>query len=407
MNPSEIQLLLTAKDMASGVVRAAAGILASSLVTGLGNVARMAAEDEANTEKLRIAVENTGTAYADLEPIIAARIKQGQDLAFSDDKTRDALAALAATTGSTESALRLLGQAQDLSRAKNMDLTAAAELVGKVAMGNTSILKRYGVVLDEGAGATEALAALQQKFGGQAEAYGNTTKAAIERTKDSIDEWRESVGAALGPAGQYLALLGDMSPAVTAVSGALGLLTPAMWGAVGSFIAAAAPVIAVTVAVVAVGVALYQVWETVSLVRDNWDKFVYALTTGRLNDIPVFGFIFGKIRDLMGFLDGIRQAWDNLTSMFANGISFPKIELPHFASGGVVPGPVGAAVPIIAHAGERIIPVGGGGGGGDVGGGSVNITVYGSVIGITDLESRIRAAVTDGKRAGAFRGVIA
>lgn len=50
----------------------------------------------------------------------------------------------------------------------------APEIVGKAAEGNIGALARYGIMLKEGATATEAFATLQQKFGGQSEAFANT-----------------------------------------------------------------------------------------------------------------------------------------------------------------------------------------------------------------------------------------
>ena len=42
------------------------------------------------------------------------------------------------------------------ARAKNMDLSKAGDLIGKVLNGNTTILNRYGVRVKEGATAQEA-----------------------------------------------------------------------------------------------------------------------------------------------------------------------------------------------------------------------------------------------------------
>ena len=62
-----------------------------------------------------------------------------------------------------------------------MDVAKAGELIGKVAGGNVGILGRYGIQVRKGATETEALALLQAKFAGQAEAYGNTAAGAQER----------------------------------------------------------------------------------------------------------------------------------------------------------------------------------------------------------------------------------
>jgi len=77
--------------------------------------------------------------------------------------------------------------------------------------------------------------------------------------------------------------------------------------------------------------------------------------------LDVLGKIAGFIAQIIG---------SGLSTLFSGGsIGFNMPSLPSFAGGGIVPGPIGAPVPILAHGGES---VGSGGG--------VNITVQGSVI---------------------------
>ncbi len=67
--------------------------------------------------------------------------------------------------------------------------------------------------------------------------------------------------------------------------------------------------------------------------------------------------------------------------------------------GGVIPGPRGAEVPILAQAGERLVPLGGGGGGGT----TVNVNVGGSVISEGDLVEAVRRGLrTDTIRGGSL-----
>lgn len=58
-----------------------------------------------------------------------------------------------------------------------------------------------------------------------------------------------------------------------------------------------------------------------------------------------------------------------------------------FHSGGMVPGPTGATVPILAMAGERVVPAGQSGGGG---GGTIVVNVGGSVVSERDLVEAVR-----------------
>ena len=80
-----------------------------------------------------------------------------------------------------------------------MDLEKAATLVGKVADGNTTALKRYGIVLDKGATATQALAAMNAKFAGAAKTYGDSSAGAAEKFHNSLQQLQITVGTALLP----------------------------------------------------------------------------------------------------------------------------------------------------------------------------------------------------------------
>jgi uncharacterized membrane-anchored protein YhcB (DUF1043 family) len=89
-----------------------------------------------------------------------------------------------------------------------MDMATAAKLVGRVSMGSTSILTRYGIVLKKGATATEALAAMQTKFGGAAEAYGDTTQGQIDKTNNALAKFQVQIGTALLPTLGKMAKMG-------------------------------------------------------------------------------------------------------------------------------------------------------------------------------------------------------
>ena len=405
MNTAELQLLISAKDVASGVIRGVAGALVGSLGGALADVARAAADDEANVLKLRGALEGSGASWEAYSGLIDAQIKKGQGLAFTDTQIRDSLATLVSTTGEMNDSLRIQNIAMDLARLRGIDLSEATNVVAKAAAGNTTQLGRMFPATKEAANATEALAIVQKIAAGQAELYGNSTAGAIFKTKDAVDEWRESIGASLGPLQGVIALLPGFSMGLTSVSTLLAVVTPAQWKWVASTAAAAGLYIALAAAIALVVVALIQIKETVDVVREHWDVFVYALTHGRLNDIPVFGFFFSKVQQVLGLIDAVRNAWSVLTGLFGGGggggFSLPKIELPQFGEGGVVPGPVGRPIPIIAHGGERVVPVGGASGGI-----TVVVNVNGDVNDGFRFEQRVRAAVADGIRHGGFRGII-
>ena len=126
-------------------------------------------------------------------------IEARQSLGFADDEQRDGLAVLVSVTKDHNKALELQRTAMDLARLRGMDLRTASELLGKVYAGNTGILSRYGIVLKEGTTATQAIAEIQKRAAGQAEAYGDTTAGAMEAASIAIDNLKEDFGKLLLP----------------------------------------------------------------------------------------------------------------------------------------------------------------------------------------------------------------
>lgn len=291
-----------------------AGVVGGVLVGALADAARAAAEDAASTGRLEQAVENMGEAYAVQEPLIAKRIALGQQLAFSDDMTRDSLSRLAPVSQSVTHALELEALAMEVARGRKIDLAAATEIVIKAQMGKIGALSKLGIELDKDATATQALAALQEKYGGQSAKYAEGSAGAIFRMKDSIDEWKESIGSALGPAQQYVAMLPGLRAGWLAATGAAGALWPRIIALTGSFwamvpatLAAAAPFIAVAAAAALVVFALWQVAQTVGVVIDNWDKVTYVI--GR------------KVEELKAFAGELLSGFGELGRSLVEGLS--------------------------------------------------------------------------------------
>ena len=192
MNENEIAILVKAKDEASKVLgdveQKAKGIggalgdtakIAGGFVLGEGltrapgfllDAAQAAADDAANVAKLKQAVENTGAAWSDYSDQLDQVIEDGQRKAYTDDQVRNSLALLVAQTGNAGEAQKRFALAMDLSRGAGIDLETASKLLGKVTEENVNVLGRYGIKVKEGASETELFGAIQQKFGGQADA---------------------------------------------------------------------------------------------------------------------------------------------------------------------------------------------------------------------------------------------
>jgi len=126
-----------------------------------------------------------------------------------------------------------------------------------------------------------------------------------------------------------------------------------------------------------------EIWETIKYnIGRAWDAIKEAAGTAWAG---ICNAIIAPIRGVVEWLDNaIRKAREllgiNTSSAGGGGGS------RSFAHGGVIPGAYGQAVPIIAHAGERVIPTGGM----DVnsGGGSSNINI--SFSGPINMDSEAR-----------------
>jgi len=216
---------------------ATAGLVGSAVVGFLSDSARAAAEADVSSDRLRTSIEATGKSYEQYAKQIDAAAEAGLKLAFDDEDVLDALSTLTQTTGDAETALQDLAIAEDLARGKGISLATASEIVGKVAAGNTGILSRYGIVLKDGATAAEALAAIQTRYAGQAEAYGESTAGALDRARVAFANFQEEIGGILGPAQGLIALLPGLSSGFSLVSSAVGSMSGSLRSGASGFAA--------------------------------------------------------------------------------------------------------------------------------------------------------------------------
>lgn len=313
---------------------ATVGAGAAALTGTLADLAREGAADEASLEAVRVAVENAGGAWDDAAGPLDAYMLKMRDLAAIDDgELKPALASLVAVTGDVNKSMELSSLAADIAKGKNMSLASASELVGKVAQGNVSMLTRYGIILDENATAEEALAELQKRFAGQAEAYGKTNAGAMEIMSLKIGDFREQLGQTMGPAMSVIGMLPGLSAGFSLAGGAVGGLLPLLGGlrvalltsvipAIGATIVALAPIL-IPIAAVSAAVALLALaWS------NNWGD-IQGKTAAAV------GFLRDQLNRLIGFFNGVITAWNNLEfSIPGFGVTMPSVEIAGQTVGG-------------------------------------------------------------------------
>lgn len=131
---------------------------------------------------------------------------------FTDDQINSAQALLQSHVGNREVTESLLKATLDLATAKKMDLSSAADLVGKAIASENDVLSRHGIKLDETKASHDRLGAVvdavSTKFGGQAEA-ARQGLGAIDGLKNSWGEFMEVVGERLAPMVTQVAKFAD------------------------------------------------------------------------------------------------------------------------------------------------------------------------------------------------------
>ena len=172
--------------------------LAFSKVTGFitGSIDAVK-EKEINERKLSTALGYTSNS------LLAQASALQKVTAFSDDSTVESMAFLAMMGLEEGQIKKIIPLIQDLAAAKGMDLASAADLVAKSIGSSTNAMKRYGIDIEGAAGSSErmesAVAALTEKFGGQAAAIGALDVSAVDKWNNAWGDFLEVAGARILP----------------------------------------------------------------------------------------------------------------------------------------------------------------------------------------------------------------
>lgn len=187
-------------QLAKGAAVGAAVAGTYALAKGLTSSVKAAMDAEKVMASLQAQMKASGLSFDENSAKIDAQVTALSRMSGLDDEDlTSGLTKLIRVTGDTDKALSRMGLVADLARARNIDVSKSADIVGKVMAGNIGILSRYGVVVEKGSTVTEALGAAQQKVGGQAEAYGNATAGAHDKVRVAIENVQESIGKKLLP----------------------------------------------------------------------------------------------------------------------------------------------------------------------------------------------------------------
>lgn len=185
---------------------------------------KAAAEQEESINKLNNALALSGSYSLEASNDLQKFASQLQATTkFSDDSVLSASALITSLSNlSGEGLKKATESAADLSTVLGIDLQSAAQLVGKAMSGEVGSLSRYGIKVKEGATAAEtasnALDALQKKFGGSAQGAVNTFSGAIILMNNAFGEVQETIGNIIVQNPVLVGLFKDLSQVLTELS---------------------------------------------------------------------------------------------------------------------------------------------------------------------------------------------
>jgi len=177
------------------------GMLAGTAGIGLltKKVIELASAQELAEKKLEAAMRSTGRYNVNLMDSFKTYASALQATTAIGDETILGVMAMLQTFKLEEDVLKDATKATlDLAKATGQDLMSAAILVGKAAVGETGMLSRYGIIVDEAAykakGFQAVLEEINMEFGGQAAAQAETFAGKIGMMKSYFGDLLEKIG---------------------------------------------------------------------------------------------------------------------------------------------------------------------------------------------------------------------
>lgn len=367
-----------------------AAIPAAAAVAGLAaagyDAVQAAIEDSAAQAELARTLKQsanaTDAAVKATEDWVSA---QGVALGISDDEIRPSLAKLVRQTGDVEKAQKALALAFDVAQATGKPLATVSTSIEKALGGQTNALAKLDPslksLIKDGMSAEEAMAALNEKFGGAAQEAAGTTAGQFKRASLAFAETKESIGAALIPVLEkmlpYLTKFSEWASKnptlLAAVAAGFGLIAVSILAVNAAM--ALNPISLIVIGIAALIAALAVAYKKFEGFRNVVDALFGGIKWWITNIIiPQFQLMFSIVKTIF---NGIATVWNNTFGRLSfkvpgwvpgiGGKGFEVPNIPMLAAGGIVTSPTLA---LIGEAGpEAVVPLdrmGDMGGGGNV-----------------------------------------
>ena len=186
------------KSFASTAVKAFAAIGGALLIkNAFKAIIDAATETEKVYTSLAVSIDNSGLSFKKIEPVIRRFTDRVQTATgISDELVAEGLKLATQFGINLPDAMRVTEAALDISIARNISLATAVDLLGKAFIGDTALLKRYGIIIDESIPKAERFEAVMTKvnkqFGGQAakqiETYAGQVSLLGQRWGDFLEK---------------------------------------------------------------------------------------------------------------------------------------------------------------------------------------------------------------------------
>ena len=195
--------------MATNLLKMTAGFFA---INKIGQLFKAMANEAIEGEKVMNLLTNSilkakGGSVELVGQMDALARKIGQATGISNELIKEGFMKMTDATGSATAAFKGIEPAIALSIARNIDLSAAVDLVSRAYMSGTDVLKRQKIYIADNVKGQDALNAITAKYKGVVETYGGTAEAKIKGMNESFKQAGETMGRTLLPAMESAAKL--------------------------------------------------------------------------------------------------------------------------------------------------------------------------------------------------------
>ena len=211
------------KSMFASLTSSVSGFATVLAALGAGRLMASAVDEALAAERaarlLRDSVERLGFDYGRLAPQIGAYVDaQARAAALDNDEVAAALATLITRSGNLTGSMKNLNAVLGLAKKEHMDLSSAADIVGRAMGGNLRQLKQLGIdTKDTG----EAIRRLRAQYAGFAEQEAQSFEGAQNRMKVAWGNLLEAGGKVITQSPTLRAAMANMAATLDKVSGAI------------------------------------------------------------------------------------------------------------------------------------------------------------------------------------------